>query len=227
MPYIFLLILILGAVFGPQMWAKHVLAKHRRVRDDLAGTGPELARHILDGLNLAEVKVETTDGGDHYDPLHKAVRLNAASSSEKSLTALVVAAHEVGHAIQHATDYQPFRARTRLVRGGQVVQRIGGILMIAIPLIALLTRSPRVGLFMILVGLATLGTSFVVHLVTLPVEWDASFRRALPLLRANRYIPEQDQGAAREILTACALTYVASSLASLLNLWRWLAILRR
>ena len=227
MLYVLLLILILGAVFGPQMWARHVLAKHGRVRDDLAGTGSELARHLLDGLNLAEVKVETTDRGDHYDPLEKAVRLSPESSGKRSLTALVVATHEVGHAIQDATGYQPFYARTRLVRGGQAVQKIGAGLMMAIPLIAILTRSPRLGIFMILVGLATLGTSFVVHLVTLPVEWDASFRRALPLLATNRLIPERDQGAAREILTACALTYVASSLASLLNLWRWIAILRR
>ncbi|MEE8526064.1 MAG: zinc metallopeptidase, partial [Thermoanaerobaculia bacterium] len=123
--------------------------------------------------------------------------------------------------------YEPFRARTRMVIGGQVVQKIGAGLMMAIPVIAILTRSPRVGFFMFLLGLATLGTSFVVHLVTLPVEWDASFRRALPLLATNRWTPAEDYGAAREILTACALTYVAGSLASLLNLWRWIAILRR
>ncbi len=227
MHYLFLLVLILAAVFGPQMWAKHVLAKHSRARDDLAGTGSELARHILDGLNLSQVKVETTEGGDHYDPQSQAVRLSAERADTKSLTALVVASHEVGHAIQHATDYPAFRARTRLAQGGQVVQKIGAGLMMAIPLVTLLTRSPRLGILMVLVGLATLGTSFVIHLVTLPVEWDASFRRALPLLDANRYIPENDQGAARQILTACALTYVVSSLASLLNLWRWIAILRR
>lgn len=227
MPFILLLLLVVAAVFGPQLWAKRVLAKHGRPRDDLAGTGGELARHLLDGLELSDVKVELTDGGDHYDPMTKAVRLNRESADKRSLTALVVASHEVGHAIQDATGYEPFRARTRMVIGGQAVQKIGAGLMMAIPVIALLTRSPRVGLVMFLLGLATLGTSFLIHLVTLPVEWDASFRRALPLLATHRVIPARDRAAAREILTACALTYVAGSLASLLNLWRWIAILRR
>ncbi len=227
MPYLVLLVLVLLAVFGPQLWAKHVLATHSRPRDDLAGTGSELARHLLDGLQLSDVGVEATDRGDHYDPLTKAVRLSRANAERKSLTALVVASHEVGHAIQDATGYEPFRARTRLVIGAQVVQKIGAVLIMVMPVIAILSRSPRLGLLMFLLGLASLGTSFAVHLVTLPVEWDASFRRALPLLAANRLIPAEDQGAARRILTACALTYAAASLASLLNIWRWIAILRR
>lgn len=222
-----LLLLIVGAVFAPQLWAQHVLAKYGRSRDDLAGNGLELARHLLDGLELSTVKVELTDGGDHYDPLAKAVRLHRGSAERRSLTALVVASHEVGHAIQDATGYEPFRTRTRMVIAGQAVQKLGAGLMMAIPILALLTRSPRVGLLLFLLGLVTLGTSVVVHLVTLPVEWDASFRRALPLLASNRLIPAKDQGAAHQILTACALTYVAGSLASLLNLWRWIAILRR
>lgn len=227
MIFVLLLLAILALVFGPQMWARHVLAKHSRARDDLAGTGGELARHLLDGLDLADVGVETTAVGDHYDPVAKAVRLSEQNFAGKSLTALVAATHEVGHAIQDATDYRPFRARTRMVRGGQVVQKLGAGLMMAIPVISLLTRSPRVGLLMFVLGLTTLATSLVVHLVTLPVEWDASFRRALPILTANDYISTEDRGAAREILTACALTYVAGSLASMLNLWRWIAILRR
>ena len=227
MPFILLLLLILIAVFGPQMWAKRVLAKHSAAREDLTGTGGELARHLVQGLQLEGVKVEPTPGGDHYDPLSKTVRLNDRNWREKSLTALVVACHEVGHAIQDATGYPPFQVRTRLVRSGQKVQKIGAFLMMALPVIALLARSPRLGALMFLLGLMTLGTSLVIHLVTLPVEWDASFRRALPLLAANDFIPAADRGAARQILTACALTYVAGSLASLLNLWRWIAILRR
>ncbi len=226
MPFLFLLILIIAAVFGPQLWAKRVLARHSGPRDDLAGTGGELARHLVTGLKLPGVTVEATVGGDHYDPIAKAVRLNKENWHGKSLTALVVASHEVGHAIQDTSGYRPFRHRTRLVQSTQKVQKISGILMIAIPVIAVLARSPRLGLLMFLVGLASLAISVVVHLVTLPVEWDASFRRALPILAANNYISAADRPAARKILTACALTYIAGSLASLLNLWRWI-VLRR
>ncbi|MEM7349386.1 MAG: zinc metallopeptidase [Acidobacteriota bacterium] len=225
MPFI-LLILVVLAIFGPQLWAKRVLAKHSGPRDDLSGTGGELASHLVKGLDLSGVKVESTKIGDHYDPQAKVVRLSEKNWSQKSLTALVVASHEVGHAIQDADDYPPFRQRTRLVRGAQLVQKIGGALMLVIPLVALLARSPQLGLLVFLVGLATLATSVVVHLVTLPVEWDASFHRALPLLAANDYIAAEDHPAARQILTACALTYVASSLASVLQLWRWV-VLRR
>lgn len=226
MHFIAILLFILLVVFGPQIWAKHVLSKHARPREDLTSTGGELARHLLDRLQLPEVQVEGTDMGDHYDPMEKVVRLSRRHWATNSLTAVVVAAHEVGHAIQDAADWKPFRARTQLVLKGIWIQRIGSILMMAMPLVAILTRSPRLGLLMFLLGLTTLGSSFVIHLITLPVEWDASFRRALPML-ADGYIPAEDRGAAKEILTACALTYAATSLASLLNLWRWIAILRR
>ncbi len=226
MPFIILVLLFLAVVFGPQLWAKHVLARHSGPRDDLAGTGGELARHLVDGLQLPGVTVEATDAPSQYDSAAKAVRLNQEHFSARSLTALVAASHEVGHAIQDATGYQPFRQRHRLLRGAQVVQKVGGVTMMALPVIAVLARSPRAGLMIFLVGLATLATSVAVHLVTLPVEWDASFRRALPILAANDYIRPADRPAARQILTACALTYVANSLTSLLNLWRWV-VLRR
>ncbi len=226
MPFIILLVVFVALAFGPQLWAKRVLARHNGPRDDLAGTGGELARHLVTGLKLPDVTVEATAGGDHYDPQTKAVRLNEKHWAAKSLTALVVASHEVGHAIQDASGYPPFHRRTRLVKGAQKVQKVAGFLMIAIPVIAVVARSPRLSLLMFVVGLAAIVTSVAVHLLTLPVEFDASFRRALPLLAANDYIRPADRPAARRILTACALTYVAGSLASLLNLWRWI-VLRR
>jgi len=227
MIYLFILLLFLAILYGPQLWSQHVLRKHGGSREDLPGTGGELARELLADRGLAGVRVEATDGGDHYDPTAKAVRLSRENRDRKSVTALVVAAHEVGHAIQDGEGYEPFRTRTRLIRQGRVVEKIGAGLLVAMPVVALLTRSPRLGLLMFLAGLAVMGTSVVVHLVTLPVEWNASFRRALPILESRRVLPARDLGAARQILTACALTYVAASLASLLNLWRWLALLRR
>jgi uncharacterized protein len=227
MHIILLLILFVAAIFGPQWWAKRILTKYSQTREDFPGTGGELARHLLNNMNMSHVKVEITEAGDHYDPIDKAVRLTEDNCEGKSLTAVVTAAHEVGHAIQDYIGYQPLHVRTRLVKFAQIAEKLGAGLMIMMPIVAVFARVPALGILMFLGGLASLGTSVIVHLVTLPVEWDASFRRALPILDKGHYISAKDQRAARRILTACALTYAASSLASLLNLWRWIAILRR
>lgn len=224
---VFALALILLLLWGPQWWTRRQFTRHQRHREDYPGTGGELARHLLDRFGLQQVAVETAaEQGDHYDPGAKAVRLTETVYSGKSLTAVAVAAHEVGHALQDQAGYAPLRWRTRLVRAAGGLEKLGSGLLLALPVLALVTRSPAVGILMFLAGLASLGTGTLVHLITLPVEWDASFRRALPILRSG-YIPPEDQAGARRILTAAALTYVAGSLASLLNLWRWWAILRR
>ncbi len=221
---IFLLLLV-AIIFGPQLWAKQILNKYSRHRKDFPGTGGEFAQHLLTQFEMHDVKVEISETGDHYDPITKTVRLIRPNLEGKSLTAVATAAHEVGHAIQDHINYQPFQARIRLVKIAQITEKIGAGLMMMIPIVAIFTRIPALGILMFLGGLMSLGTSVIVHLVTLPVEWDASFKRALPILA--EYISKRDQSASRKILTACALTYVASSLTSLLNLWRWLAILRR
>lgn len=226
MAYLILIALVLALLFGPSLWAKAVLRRHAGTREEYPGTGGELARHLLDRHGLQAVTVEATDKGDHYDPRGKAVRLSAENLNGKSLTAVTVAAHEVGHALQDHQGYGPLRARTRLVGLAQGAEKLGALLLMGIPVIALITKLPQSGLLLLLAGLISFGAAVVVHLVTLPVEFDASFGRALPLL-AEGYIAPADQSAARRILTACALTYVAGSLASVLNLWRWLAILRR
>lgn len=227
MPYLILIILILALVFGPQMWARWTFRRHGNDRDDIPGTGAELARHLLDKMNITDVGVEATEKGDHYDPEARMVRLSPGNHDGRSLTAVAVAAHEVGHAIQHHRNEKLLANRTRLIKATQLAQQLGAGLMFAIPVITALTRLPQSGLLLFLAGLASMGTATLVHLVTLPVEWDASFHKALPLLSHGRYISERDQGAVRQILRAAALTYVAASLASLLNLARWFALLRR
>ena len=223
-----LLLIIFGLViFGPQLWTRRVFAQHSAPRSDYPGTGGELARHLLDRLDMKHIKVETTELGDHYDPETKTVRLTSDKFSGKSLTAVTVAAHEVGHAIQDHMGYQPLTERTRLVRVARGAEKVGGIVMMGIPIAAALARTPVAGLVVLVAGMATMGIATLVHLVTLPVEWDASFRRALPMLQQGNYLSPEDEQGARRILTAAALTYVAASLASLLNLWRWIAFLRR
>lgn len=224
MPWLILALALVAVLFGPQLWVQWVMRRHSAPRTDFPGTGGELARHLLDRYGLHAVAVGVTPKGDHYDPVAKAVRLDEAHFSERSLTAIVIAAHEVGHALQDASDYRPLRWRHRLVGFANFAQQLGNGLILATPVIAAITRLPAAGLLLLAGGIASIGSAALVHLITLPVEWDASFRRALPLLEAGHYIPERDMPAARRILRAAAFTYVAGALASLLNLWRWLRL---
>jgi Zn-dependent membrane protease YugP len=222
----YLIIFAILILFAPQIWAKRILNRYNR-EEYFSGNGIELARMVLGKLDLDDVKVEVTDTADHYDPEKKTIRLTEERCGRRTLTAVVVAAHEVGHALQDHTGYKPLRMRTRLIVTAAKLERVGAALMMAVPVIAVLTRIPSVGLLMFLGGLFTLLTPVVVHLLTLPTEFDASFNRALPLLSAGDLIPSEDMPAARKILRACALTYVANSLMGILNIWRWIRILRR
>jgi len=223
---IYIIIFAIIALFGPHLWARHVLNRYNR-QEYFSGSGIDLARLVLDSLDLKDVKVEVTDTADHYDPLQKTIRLTENTCGRKTLTSVVVAAHEVGHAIQDQAGYKPLKTRTRMIGTAQKVERVGAVIMMAIPVLAALTRAPSVGVMMFIGGLGTLGIPVLMHLLTLPTEFDASFKRALPLLSSGEYIPPEDLPAAKKILTACALTYVANSLVGLLNVWRWIRILRR
>lgn len=221
------LILVFALVFGPGWWVRTVMSRYSSPADRYEGTGGELARYLLDGFNLQDVQVEETPDGDHYDPQEKIVRLTPGNLNGRSLTAVTVAAHEVGHALQDASGYAPLKIRSQLVMLTQPVQKLGAGILIAAPFIGMLTRAPLVSLLMILGGLMSLGATTLVHLVTLPTELDASFKRALPMLEKGGILKPVDMPHARRLLTAAALTYLSASLASLLNIARWWALLRR
>ena len=227
MVFVVLIAALVALVYGPSLWVRSVLKRYARPEDRYPGTGGQLARHLLDELGMADVKVETTEHGDHYDPMARAVRLTEDKYSGRSLTAVTVAAHEVGHAMQHHTGYGPLLWRTRLVRLAAPAERVGAAILLGAPFIALLTRAVPVALLMVVGGMLTLGAAIVIHLVTLPTELDASFNRALPILDKGGYLKDGDAPHARRLLKAAALTYVAASLMSLLNAARWWAILRR
>ncbi len=224
--YIFLVGLILMIVFGPQFWAKHVLAKYNKV-EYFSGNGFDLARLLLDKLEMEHVKIESVDTGDHYDPIGKVIRLTDKNCGKKTLTAVVVASHEVGHAIQDFVDYQPLTARTSIISAAVLTEKIGATLLIAIPFVTMLTRIPASGIIMFICGMAVMVTPVIVHFFTLPVEWDASFNRALPILSTGEFIAKEDILPAKQILLACAFTYVANALASILNVMRWIRVLKR
>ncbi len=225
--YLILIIFIVALIVGPSYWVKHTLKKYSYPEDRYPGTGAELARILLDWAKLQSVKVEVTDVGDHYDPIEKVVRLTPDKFNGKSLTAITVAAHEVGHAVQDRDGYLPLRLRTKLVRLAAPAEKFGAAILMLAPIVLIVTRAPIAGALFLAGGLLTIGAATLVHLVTLPMEMHASFSRALPMLEKGGFLKDGDAPHARRILRAAALTYVSASLMTLLNIGRWLAILRR
>jgi Zn-dependent membrane protease YugP len=220
------LAVVVGLAMLPGVWVRNVIARHSADRPDIPGTGGQFARHLLDGMKLQHVKVEETNLGDHYDPDAKAIRLSPPNMHGRSLAAVVIAAHEAGHAMQDATGYGPLQARTRLAKQAIRIEKVGAVVMLAAPIMLVLARTPQVLLLEIAAGVVILGMSVAMHAFTLPVEFDASFRRALPVLKEGRYISDADMPAARKILKAAAFTYVAAAAMSLLDVARWIRVLR-
>jgi Zn-dependent membrane protease YugP len=215
-----ILIPVAALIFAPRLWVNHVLRRHNGHDGRYRLDASHLARELLDRKGLQAVKVEITDIGDHYDPQGRAVRLARDKYGRRSLTALTTAAHEVAHALQHADGYGPFVWRTRLVKVAQVTGEAGSLLLLAVPAAALITRNPVPPMVIGVAALSMLGTGVAAQLAALPSELDASFQRALPMLRAG-YVDASQMGDARQILFACSLTYIASSLVAVLNVWPW------
>lgn len=228
MPFFFVIgVLILGAIiFLPQYWVKHAIKKHSGWRFDFSGTGGELAEHLIKEFNLSDVKVEETNEGDHYSPDEKIVRLSKDNFEGKSITAIAIAAHEIGHAIQDHRGEKMFNLRQSLAKFANTSDVIASIFFFAAPVLAVLAKTPLAFFGFIGLGIALLAVRIFVHLVTLPVEWDASFSKALPILEQGGYLKPEDIPAAKEVLKAAAFTYVASALMSLVNLARWIRIIR-
>jgi uncharacterized protein len=223
---IIIIIIFILLVFAPQWWVSYVMKRYGRTINELPGTGGELAQHLIDRYKL-DVQVEITEQGDHYDPDTKTVRLSPQYFNGKSLTAIAIAAHEVGHAVQDFRKESLLLVRGRMVDVSQRIEKMGaGIIFIA-PVISAVTHSPQLGLFVGLIGLLSIGSSVVVHLISLPLEFDASFNKAMPLLEEGHYVTNVDLIIIRKVLLAAALTYVASALSGLFNVWRWIAILKR
>lgn len=222
--YALLALAFLALVFGPGMWVAATMRRHGADRPDYPGTGGELARHLLDEAGLSHVKVERIAAGDHYAPDDKAVRLSASNFDGRSVTAVAVAAHEVGHALQHAGGYRPLLLRQSLGRWAMGISRVGAVVLMGAPLVFAVIHSPALLLAQAAAAFAIMFTTVLIHVLTLPTEFDASFRRALPVL--ERFIPETDMPAARSVLKAAALTYVAAALTTLLDITRWLRLVR-
>ncbi len=220
-------LLTFAVFFGPSLWVQWVMRSYSADRPDFPGTGGELARHLLDEFDLTSVAVEEAeDSGDHYDPESKTVRLSETHLNGRSVAAVAIAAHEVGHAIQDRDGYRPLRLRVKLARTAAYADKIGSLLVWGLSLVGMFAVSPRIVIFGV-VAIVLLGLiEVVVHLITLPTEFDASFGKALPVLKAGGYVSEEDLEPIRKLLMAAALTYVSAAAARVLNVVRFLRFLR-
>lgn len=219
--------LVLLALFGPTLWVQFQMRRYNREIDGMPGTGGELAIHLIERFELDGITVERlSEGGDHYSPQDKAVRLSAGNYDGKSLTAIAVAAHEVGHALQFARGERVSQLRERYIPTAMMLKRVGIATMALLPLV-LIFKAPAALWLLVSVGLGLQLLGALAYLIVLPEEWDASFNKALPILTQGNYIRAQDEHAVRGVLTAAALTYFAGALADLLNIGRWLVILLR
>ena len=220
-------LIVIALIFGPHLWVKFVMNRYSSEKPEISGTGGELAKHLIDRFSLKDVEVEITELGDHYDPIEKKVRLVREHYESKSLTAIAIAAHEVGHAIQDQQNDKRLVTRTKMIPIVNKVARWSVAIISLSPIIGIITRHPIPFSVLLFLGLSGFFARMVIHAVTLPIEFDASFSKALPILRDGNYISKSNEKAVSRVLNAAALTYVSAALADILNLGRWLVILSR
>ena len=220
-------LMVLALIFGPSIWVKLVMWRYSSEKPEMPGTGGELAKHLIERFSLKDVDVEVTEQGDHYDPIEKKVRLSQEHYESKSLTAIAIAAHEVGHAIQDQQGDKRLATRTKMVPIVDKVARWSVAIIYLSPIIGIITRHPMPFSLLLILGLSGFIARMIIHALTLPIEFDASFSKALPLLREGNYISQPNEKAVNSILRAAALTYVSAALADILNLSRWIVILSR
>ncbi len=183
-------------------------------------TGADVARNILRDNNINDVRIERIAGelSDHYDPRTKTLRLSESVHDSNSMAAFGVAAHEVGHAIQHAKSYAMLTFRSAWV---PVANMGGGISIIVLMLAAFMGGASTItGSSISWIGVLLFGCTTLFTLITLPVEFDAS-KRALVCLKQGNYVNEKELDGARKVLNAAAMTYVAAFITSLLTLLYW------
>lgn len=216
------MLVLIGVVICLAASAKmrSTFSRYSRIRNHSGMTGREAAEQVLHRAGIYDVRVEHVSGNltDHYDPRSKVLRLSDATYGSASVAAVGVAAHECGHAIQHATGYAPLAFRSALVP----VANFGSTIAWPLILIGLLFNSQSSVLFLNL-GILAFSLAVLFQIVTLPVEFNAS-SRAICMLSGNGMLYEDEVQATRKVLTAAALTYVAGAASAILQLLRIILI---
>lgn len=214
------ILIVLPALFF-SIWAQFKVQstykKYSNVPTRRGMSGAQAARRILDDNGLRHVAIEHIRGelNDHFDPKANVIRLSDAVHDSTSAAAIGVAAHEAGHAVQYAKGYTPMKIRAAIIPA----TRIGSIAAIPLFFFGLILASDALMLF----GILLYATIALFQLATLPVEFNAS-NRAMAVLRGTRMLDSDELGAAKEVLTAAAMTYVAALVSSLLTILRLLVL---
>ena len=210
---LYLVIMIVGFLLsaGASGWVKLRMNKWGDVQTSRGMTGRQVAESILRAKGIQDVNIEKVDGflSDHYDPSSKTLRLSSEIHDGETVASAGIAAHEVGHAIQHADGYLPMKLRQKMVPFANIGTNLGVWIIIGGMVIGALGLA-KLGVFLF-------GGAVAFTLVTLPVEFDASFR-AKDLLDNHNLVDKSELEGVEEILTAAAATYVAAAVTSIMQL---------
>ena len=220
-----MLFVLLGILYIlPIIIFNFVINRYDAELEKMPFTAEEFGRRVLDERNLHSVTIEPVNTADHYDPETKSIRIKSERLKKKSVTAIAIICHEIGHAIQDSDGYEPLKRRQTIIKYTEWIQRLTvGVSLIGIaPIIAtgMIPLIKFVALFMV-IGILT---TVIIHLTNLDVEFDASFNKAMPILKEN--IPQAYHKQCRYILSAAAFTYVIGALSSIFTLRYWLIFLR-
>ena len=208
---------------GASMMVKSRYARARQVPTARGLAGAEIAQMICDAEGLDEVRIHESQGwlSDHYNPINKTLNLSPEVFHGRDAAAAGIAAHEVGHAIQHARGYAPLKMRSILVPAANIGSNIGPWLIIASMFLGGATAAGGPGTVLAWVGVGLFAAATLFTLVTLPVEYDASARAKTILLQQGFISDGDENDAVKSVLNAAALTYVAAAISSVLMLLYW------
>ena len=210
------LIVLLSISILPVIWINYVFKKNDEILPNMPFNGIEFGNQLIKELELKDVCLEKTLIGDHYDLDQKKVKVGEDRLRKKSLTSISIICHEIGHAIQHAENYTPLITRTKLVKNTQWINKIAfAVIYIGLPIIFATGYLPLIKVCILLI-LLSLFIGVVIHLVTLEVELDASFNKAMPIIKKK--IPAVYHDSCRSILRAAAFTYVVGVFKNLISL---------
>ena len=221
------LIVLLSISILPVIWINYVFKKNDEILPNMPFNGIEFGNQLIKELELKDVCLEKTLIGDHYDLDQRKVKVGEDRLRKKSLTSISIICHEIGHAIQHAENYTPLITRTKLVKNTLWINKIAfAVIYIGLPIIFATGYLPLIKVCILLI-LISLFIGVVIHLVTLEVELDASFNKAMPIIKKK--IPAVYHDSCRSILRAAAFTYVVGvfkNLISLRMIWTVLSRIR-